>query len=83
MLGTTAKNRVSQRAMALSYQLPTPDPFSHMSHRREFASRKKVKAPDCAGALALEGYIRLRKQCQYLLPPFGAAMVSPPEPALS
>ena len=31
--------------------------------------QKKVKAPDCAGALVLEGYIRLRKQYQYLLPP--------------
>ena len=41
------------------------------------------KAPDCAGALALEGYIRLRKKYQYLLPLFGAAMVSAPESALS
>lgn len=56
--------------------------FEYLAARWELAvSRviKKVEAPDCAGALALEGYIRLRKQCQYLLPLFGAAMVSAPE----
>ena len=41
------------------------------------------KAPGRSGAFALEGTSVLRKKCQYLLPPFGAAMLLAPEPASS
>jgi hypothetical protein len=35
-----------------------------------------AKTPDCSGAFALEGTFVPRKECQYLLPLFGAAMLS-------
>jgi hypothetical protein len=50
--------------------------------RRKLASLKS-QAPDSSGAFALEGASAPRKECQYLLPLFGAAMLSAPEPALS
>jgi hypothetical protein len=39
--------------------------------------------PRSKPGLCYRGYIHPSKECQYLLPLFGAAMVSAPEPALS
>jgi len=51
--------------------------------RAAWTSEGKRKTPDCSGAFALEGTSVPRKEFQYLLPLFGAAMLSAGKPALS